>query len=160
MPPRPILKARLSSFTQRSPVSPPSSSSPNSPLPFSSCKLRLTPHVHFPPTPVIASTQPTHSSSTYDRTAIAVSPNSCELPERGGRFYSPGYAQHGATTRVTVNSYFDPQAVKACDTVPDSSSAPPPLVADDSSSSSSSESDDSDAYGSPMFSPPNIPFLP
>ncbi|KAJ4470970.1 hypothetical protein J3R30DRAFT_3213327, partial [Lentinula aciculospora] len=149
MPPRPILKARLYSFTQRSPVSPSPLSSNNS-LPFSSCKPGLlTPHVHFPPTPVIASTQDTHSSLTYDRTAIAVSPNSCELPERGGRCYSPSYAHH--TPRATVNSYFDPLAVKACGTALEGSSVPPPLIAD---MSSSSESDDSDAYGSPLFSPP------
>ncbi|KAJ3715868.1 hypothetical protein C8R42DRAFT_612739 [Lentinula raphanica] len=149
MPPRPILKARLSSFTQRSPASPSSSSSPNTPPPFASSKPSsglVTPHVHFPPTPAIASTQPTHSSSIYDRTAIAVSPNCCELPERGGRCYSPSYVRRGVS-RVSVNSYFDPQAVKACDTAPDASSPPPPLVADTSSSSSSSESDESDAGG-------------
>ncbi|KAJ3929015.1 MAG: hypothetical protein NXY57DRAFT_1018444 [Lentinula lateritia] len=153
MYPRPILKARLSSFTQRSPASASPSSSFHNPFPFYSGLH--TPHVHFPPTPVIASTQPTHSSSTYDRTAITVSPNSCELPERGGRCYSPSYATHAP--RVTVNSYFDPLAGKACDTA-SYDTGTPPLLIPDLSSSSSSESEDSDAYGSPLFSPPNIPF--
>lgn len=49
------------------------------------------PHVvHFPPQPSLTRTFSAHSSSTYDRTPIAVTPNSCALPERGcpGRTYT------------------------------------------------------------------------
>lgn len=145
MAPRPILKARLPSFTRRS-------SSCNSPLPFSSYttpNAPHSPHVHFPPTPSLVSTLPTHSSSTYDRAPITVSPNSCELPERGERFYSPS-----ATTAdpPATGSYFDCGASTA--PAPESN-APPALVPD------TSESEDSDECRSPLsFASPDIPFSP
>lgn len=47
------------------------------------------PHVHFPPSAVLASTYATHSPRSYDRTAIAVSPNPLALPVWGDRVYSP-----------------------------------------------------------------------
>jgi hypothetical protein len=158
MAPRPILKS-LPKFQRFS--APLSSSSSFDPLPFPSSRPDiLSPHVHFPPTPVLVSTQPTHSSSSYDRSAIAVSPNSCELPERGDRFYSPGHVHY---TLRTVSDYFDPLAFRTCSVFGDA--PPPPLVPDtgtSSESSSCSESDDSDSYASPVFSSPSdmIPFSP
>jgi len=150
MAPRSILKAELPSFTH-----PSSSSSTNTPLPFAWCKPNLlSPHVHFPPTPSMASTQATHSSSTYDRAPIAVTPNSCELPERGGRVYSPGYVQ--PASQVAADDYFDPLSFKAC-TGPVTNV--PPLIPD-VSSSSCSESDESDEYSSPSNSSPNMSFSP
>ncbi|KIK71448.1 hypothetical protein GYMLUDRAFT_33619 [Collybiopsis luxurians FD-317 M1] len=147
MAPRPILKARLPSFTQRSPTS----SSCNSPLPSRRPSM-LSPHVHFPPTPVIASTQPAHSPGSYDRSAIAISPNSCELPERGGRVYSQADPHH---TPPVIDGYFDPMAFRACTAAlePDA----PPLLIPDASSSSCSESDDSDTS---LCSPTSIPYSP
>lgn len=145
MAPKPILKATLPSFTRRSSTS---SVSINA-LPFASCRNLLSPHVHFPPTPTIASTQTTHSSSTYDRAPISVSPNSCELPERGERVYSPScVSQHEA------NDYFDPLSFNTCAGTAPSSDIVPPLIPD------TSESEESDEYGSPLISPPNIPFSP
>ncbi|KAE9391772.1 hypothetical protein BT96DRAFT_761072, partial [Gymnopus androsaceus JB14] len=126
MAPKPILKAKLPSFAHRS------SASSNNPLPFASCRPDLlSPHVHFPPTPSMASTQTTHSSSIYDRAPISVSPNSCELPQRGERVYSPSYVQQAP--RVTVDGYFDPMSFNACGTA--SNDAVPPLIPDASSSS-------------------------
>ena len=51
----------------------------------------MTRHVHFPPTPGMVSatvTVPIHSPTSCDRAPIVVSPNSCALPERGGRVVS------------------------------------------------------------------------
>lgn len=47
------------------------------------------PHVHFPPSAVLSKTFSTHSPRSYDRTAIAVSPNPLALPVWGDRVYSP-----------------------------------------------------------------------
>lgn len=47
------------------------------------------PHVHFPPSAVLAATYATHSPRSYDRTSIAVSPNPLALPSWGDRVYSP-----------------------------------------------------------------------
>jgi len=153
MAPRSILKAKLPSFTH-----PSSSSSTNTPLPFAWCKPNLlSPHVHFPPTPSMASTQATHSSSTYDRAPIAVTPNSCELPERGGRVYAPGCVQ--PTSQVAVDDYFDPLSFTACTGPASGIDVVPPLIPD-VSSSSCSESDESDEYGSPSISSPNVSFSP
>ncbi|KAF8889079.1 hypothetical protein BD779DRAFT_1469984 [Infundibulicybe gibba] len=46
--------------------------------------------VHFPPSPSLTCTFAVYSSSTYDRSPIVVSPNTCALPERGcpGRTYT------------------------------------------------------------------------
>jgi len=57
-------------------------------LPFaSSCHIPPleSPHVHFPPTPALSRIAMTHSSFSYDRRPIEISPNICELPERGER---------------------------------------------------------------------------
>jgi len=79
-------------------------SPPDSPFPFSTCRdvanilssaaPALDPHVHFPPSPTIACTYITHSPATYDRAPIAVSQNTCELPERGRRVYHPARRPH------------------------------------------------------------------
>ncbi|KAK7466162.1 hypothetical protein VKT23_004885 [Stygiomarasmius scandens] len=176
-------------LTSVSPPSPPSSGSP-SPSTSSPRALRLSslpsprlrsplmsPHVHFPPTPAISSTQLTHSSSTYDRAPIQVSPNSCELPERGGRVYeigSPDSVCHAPRTNLSPGSYFHPNAFEACEAEeeepspmfysgsscgasPSSSSQHlqiPPLVHDllsSGSSSSCSESEDSDLSPNPYI---------
>jgi len=84
--PRPILKA-LSFF---------STEAASNPLPFSSCSTILdSPHVHFPPTPTLTSTEITHSPFTYDRAPIVVAPNLCALPERGGRKIIGGNINQG-----------------------------------------------------------------
>ncbi|KAJ7696722.1 hypothetical protein B0H17DRAFT_874445, partial [Mycena rosella] len=99
-------------------------SSFSNPLPFAACSSRVmfsTPHVHFPSTPGLTLTADTHSPGTYDRAPIAVSPNSCALPERGDRVYpTPSSPLKG--------SYFHPRAFEACETEP-----VPPLLPDLSS---------------------------
>lgn len=173
---RSILK--LKSKSSSTPTSHRSQSS-SCPYPFEALPPPpLSPHVHFPPTPtIVSSTHTTHSSSIYDRAPIAVSPNSCELPERGGRVYGSPDSMHHAP-RKPKGSYFHPCAYEACE--PEQvynlhSPVPievPHLIPDTSSSSSCSESDDSDGYGSPQLasplphpysrfpSPRNTPFLP
>jgi len=114
--------------------------STSDPLPFAYCssKALLSPHVHFPPTPTLVSTHTTHSSGTYDRAPITIAPNSCALPERGGRTYTPA-ADHAPSARVK-GSYFHPKAYEACQPEPDVTLSLPCLIPD----LSSSESDDSD----------------
>lgn len=128
---RPSLKAQLRSEPE--------------PLPFASCpNLLMSPHVHFPPTPTLTSTYFADSPWTYDRAPIATSPNSCALPERGGRIYIP-------TSESSQGYYFQPRASEAC--APEPSVAhitihsPPPLFAD-----VSSESEESDAH---IVTPPD-----
>lgn len=121
-------------------------------LPFAAYpRVLLSPHVHFPPTPTLTSTHATHSPRTYDRAPIAISPNSCALPERGGRMYTP-ISESWSLPQTTKGSYFHPLAYEACE--PESSGAstaplyfPPPLISD-----LSSESDESDG---PVITPPD-----
>jgi len=47
------------------------------------------PHVHFPNSAKLVATYATHSPTTYDRTAIAVSPNPLALPGYRARVFSP-----------------------------------------------------------------------
>jgi hypothetical protein len=112
------------------------------PLPFASCsKLLLSPHVHFPPTPTLTSTHAAYSPRTYDRAPIAISPNACALPERGGRTYSPTSGSSIATQ--AKGSYFHPNAYEVCEPELESSQItvpPPPSLIPDLSS----ESDESD----------------
>jgi len=68
---------------------PESDTDDDDPLPFPQDAVLPPAHVHFPPTPTLTSTHATHSSSVYDRAPINISPNRCELPERGGRVYTP-----------------------------------------------------------------------
>ncbi|GLB43704.1 hypothetical protein LshimejAT787_1402160 [Lyophyllum shimeji] len=138
MTPRPILKARpsLESFP-----------SPSAALPF-----KYSPHVHFPPTPTLTDTQMTHSPYVYDRAPIVVSPNMCQLPERGGRVYSASEP----SSAPPKGSYFHPRAFEVAAPEPLNDPphplAPPPLIPD----LTSSESEDSDACASsPVHSPPH-----
>ncbi|EMD42270.1 hypothetical protein CERSUDRAFT_90879 [Gelatoporia subvermispora B] len=126
-------------------------------LPFSTCGNVLSPHVHFPPTPGLSSHHPTHSPRSYDRAPIVVSPNVCQLPQRGARkLHSPpvhfeverrGRSRSRNTPEVK-GSYFHPRAYEACNPEPELDSPTPPtdlpltpsLVQD---LSPSDESDDS-----------------
>lgn len=70
--------------------------SPN-PFPYASFSLLVSPgpkspHVQFVASPQLVSTYTTHSSDTYDRLPIRVSPNPLALPERGDRYFSPTVA--------------------------------------------------------------------
>ncbi|KAF6761373.1 hypothetical protein DFP72DRAFT_1042219 [Ephemerocybe angulata] len=51
------------------------------------------PHVQFMSSPQLVATFTTHSSDTYDRAPIKVSPNPLELPSRGDRYFSPSLAE-------------------------------------------------------------------
>lgn len=67
--------------------------SPN-PFPYASFSLMVSPgvkspHVQFMASPQLVATFTTHSSDTYDRLPIRVSPNPLELPSRGDRYFSP-----------------------------------------------------------------------
>ncbi|KAG7100212.1 hypothetical protein E1B28_001987 [Marasmius oreades] len=143
-------------------------SSPPPPLPLPS------PHVHFPPTPtIVSSTYIAHSSSIYDRAPIEVSPNSCALPERGGRVLHAGsppicvkggktdHPRHDHDHDEQKGSYFHPFAYEVCEPedIPSPSSVPQLIQDSYSSSSESDESTESDTgeYRSPHFSP--IPVL-
>ncbi|KAF4604509.1 hypothetical protein EYR40_003283 [Pleurotus pulmonarius] len=132
-------------------------------FPFASCSsanLLYSPHVHFPPTPrLISSTHLAHSPTTYDRAPIVVQPNSCSLPERGGRMC---YTPHSTRRRSSApkGSYFHPTAYEACeredehyDDVDDGSAEAlametPELTSD--SSTPPSDSDYSDGWASPL----------
>jgi len=144
---RPILKAL------------PDSDGPLSPdaLPFASCNSKFSffsQRVHFPPTPALTSTQITHSPGSYDRAPIVVAPNSCALPERGGRVY-----QSATSRSLPKGSYFHPRAFEACEceqsrpSPPPPASEPPALIPD----VSSSETDESDGCWSPDPSSPPAP---
>ena len=136
-------------------------------LPYTTCDYILSPHVHFPPTPNIASLRFTHSPTTYDRAPIVISPNSgcLQLPKRGARkLYSPpagfdcerrGRTRTRSTSRErdssespedVKGSYFHPRAFEACapeplnvPTMTFEPPSPPGLVPD---LSPSEESDD------------------
>ncbi|KAK0185166.1 hypothetical protein F5146DRAFT_1071665 [Armillaria mellea] len=148
MIPRPILKPLATTSAV---------GSSTNPLPSSCSRLPpISPHVHFPPTPALSSTYVTHSPNTYDRAPIIVSPNSCELPERGGRLYistSPDVSPKG--------SYFHPHAYEACQPELDLPSSK--FDVPDLSMSASSESEDSDGYGSLQvvsLTPPSTAYPP
>lgn len=74
-PPRPILKRPEHSYSPgHHPGAPTQGPHPHA--------------VHFPPSPSLTRTFSAYSSSAYDRSPIVVAPNSCALPERGGRTYT------------------------------------------------------------------------
>ncbi|KAI4517016.1 hypothetical protein GGG16DRAFT_52113 [Schizophyllum commune] len=162
MSPRPILKAFASEAIPASTqYQPPLSGA----LPFATYPHGMqTPHVHFPPTPGLASHHTTHSPAQYDRAPIVIEPNACALPERGGRVCSPPSKKR--RTAPAKGSYFHPRAYEAIE--PESPSSPPPLILDTSASSSSSSSsestDESDACMSPPVASPKeerrLSFLP
>jgi len=129
------------------------------PFPFASSTVP-TIHVHFPPTPNLASTHLTHSPHTYDRAPIMVRPNECALPERGGRMYTPG-PEH-RTRRKPHTPGPGPNASQppllgnfftARDAAPSAPFPIPALVQD----VSSSESDESDMATTPPDMPAQFP---
>jgi len=140
--PRPCLKAELHTETD--------------PLPFASCpKVLLSPHVHFPPSPTLTSTYMADSPWTYDRAPITISPNSCELPERGGRMYTQ--TSENWNLKQRKGSYFHPRAYEVCESEPPGApiAAPsPPLLIPDLSS----ESDESD--GAVVTTPDSSTMIP
>jgi len=152
MSPRPILKSMPGIETITS----------SSPLPFASCPQVLhSPHVHFPPTPTLTTTDITHSPFAYDRAPIVVSPNACALPERGGRVYFDAtYVSEQDSVKELKGSYFHPRAFEVCEYEPvngnpsrkfcDASYHTPPSLTPDVSS----ESEESDNYVSPPLSSP------
>jgi len=83
----------------------------------------FSPHVHFPSTPGLRCIGNTHSPGTYDRTSIVPEKNSCAMPERGGRVYTPASVH-------PISGYFHPRAYEACELVP---TAVPALLPDLSS---------------------------
>jgi hypothetical protein len=83
----------------------------DSPLPFASSSHIPpldSPHVHFPPTPVMTKISITHSPFSYDRAPIQVSPNICALPERGERMVGGVMSMKGGE-----GGYFHPSAYKS-----------------------------------------------
>lgn len=83
------------------------------------------PHVHFPPSAVLAATYATHSPRSYDRTGIPISPNALALPAWGARVHSPSAASFklGAAPKPfrslsfqaspVVTDFEDPRSPKA-----------------------------------------------
>jgi hypothetical protein len=111
--------------------------------------------VHFPPSPSLTThTFSVYSAAAYDRSPIIVSPNSCALPERGGRTYS---LDDDPASSLTRSHYGDlhPRAFPAASRsiYPSPGSAhPPPLVPD-----LSSESEESDGVASPHLDSTHVP---
>lgn len=114
------------------------------------------PQVHFPPTPSLTKTYPTHSGSMYDRAPIVVLPNDCALPERGcpGRTYTTSSRSRSSNTNAVAGSSKDrcsPSASgkhvhpRVVEDIRNRQFGPPPLIPD----ISSSESDESDGVVSP-----------
>jgi len=131
--------------------------SSSDPFPFSSHPALESPHVHFPPTPILTSTYSADSPNTYDRAPIDVAPNLCALPERGDRVLTS--RRYGKVQR----DYFHPRAFEACEreTV-DRAIDPlrtPPLIPDLSSASESDESDGFTSFASELVYPPSVPLL-
>ncbi|KAF8167183.1 hypothetical protein B0H34DRAFT_3957 [Crassisporium funariophilum] len=153
----------------------------SSPLPFATCPSMLdSPHVHFPPTPTLTSTEITHSPFIYDRAPIIVTPNTCALPRRGDRKLFGGGNSPCLSPNAAKGGYFHPRAFEADKREPESlllstdsgtcsrrrkatrdhqhdiyhALIPPPLVFDHSSES------DSDMCGSPpALSVSSIPHI-
>jgi len=135
------------------------------PLPFAQ-DVAVPPHVHFPPTPTLTSTHTTHSSSVYDRAPINVSPNRCELPERGGRVYTPSPERRCHRVMLPRDSsregYFQPHAFRAAGSSQSSSSSSIPPLIPDLASSESDETSDVTPGSSPRGTShiPTIPTIP
>lgn len=107
------------------------------------------PSVRFPSSPKLSTVHITHCSTSYDRTPITIGPNSCALPERGTRSYSPGGS---SSSPVTMNSmqwgnHVHPSvlarhcaAYAASASEPTFELFPPPLLHDSESSEDSGQS--------------------
>ncbi|PPQ77877.1 hypothetical protein CVT25_015364 [Psilocybe cyanescens] len=101
--------------------------------------------VHFPPSPSLTRTFSAYSSSTYDRSPIVVSPNTCALPERGcpGRTYLLD-EQASPSPRARGLAYardYHPRALAFASSSNANYSQMPQLVPD-----LSSESEESDGF--------------
>ena len=96
--------------------------------------------VHFPPSPATC-TYSAYSAAAYDRSPIVVTPNSCALPERGGRTYTLDESQ--PRRGISFARDFHPRALAFAS----SRSDLPQLIPD--LSSESDESDDCCAIPSP-----------
>ncbi|THU95995.1 hypothetical protein K435DRAFT_586855, partial [Dendrothele bispora CBS 962.96] len=118
--------------------------------------------VHFPPPPSLTRSYDAYPSSTYDRSPIIVSPNSCALPERGcpGRTYnadevpSAHYTSPSKRSSLSRGGHVHPRAMSSQSAplysyqTQSAARDPPPLVAD-----LSSESEESDGFISPPPEP-------
>jgi len=117
-----------------------------------------TPHpphgsVRFPSSPKLSTVHLTHCPTSYDRTPIVVLPNSCALPERNCRSYSPNGTPNPANPTQSSNwgkelhpSVFNrtsPNHVQFGNGTYEGSLLPPPLTSDDGSS------EESDGLASP-----------
>ncbi|KAG2337608.1 hypothetical protein BDR05DRAFT_765129 [Suillus weaverae] len=84
-------------------------------FPFSGQSTAPSPRrVHFPPTPTLTSTYAAHSSATYDRSPVSVSPNYCALPGRHEREFVCSNGNRSYQTAEIKGSYFHPRAYEAC----------------------------------------------
>lgn len=147
MNPRPILKREPARY--------------DSDLPFEYYGVGA---VHFPPQTSLIQQYDAHPSSTYDRSPIVVSPNSCALPARGcpGRTYNADeaaanspYPSSPKRSSYRPGGHVHPRALPSqSPSYPYQSSPrePPPLVPD-----LSSESEESDGFISPPPEPANFP---
>lgn len=144
MSPRPILKRSSSSTHANEPE-----------LPFHGIQA-----VHFPPSPSLNRFYTTHPSSTYDRSPIVVSPNSCALPERGcpGRTYTLD-ERNASVSQFPINltptprgGHLHPRALSQRQHPQNPFPPCPPLIQD-----LSSESEESDGF---ISSPPEPFFAP
>ena len=149
--PRPILKRAAS----------PSNDVSSNPLPFATCQGVSSPHVHFPPTPRMSSMHTVYSPQTYDRAPIAISPNACQLPDRGsrklqsppanfeverrGRSRTRSSSISSTADEEVKGSYFHPRAYEACKLEPSNVSyttfdiSAQPVLVDDLSPSDESD---------------------
>lgn len=118
--------------------------------------------VHFPPSPATR-TFSVYSAAAYDRSPIIVAPNSCALPERGGRTYNLEESQQ-PRRGISYARDFHPRALAFASS---RSSSPhssidatingvypplPSLIPD-----LSSESDESDGFSGPPTLSPTSP---
>lgn len=131
--------------------------------------------VHFPPSPSLTRTFSAHSSASYDRSPIVVSPNNCALPERGcpGRTYlldDPASAQNPPCSGRRGYAYasdFHPRALAFASARPSSPLRQPPPKDDPERTPTltypslpqlipdlSSESDESDSFPSNLLANP------
>lgn len=126
--------------------------------PSASCVTAAARGVHFPPSPRLTRTFSALPSCDYDRSPIVVAPNTCALPERGGRTYTEDQQALCSPTRChrsprdrRDSDEVHPRALAPANAAPRSPTTacpsyppPPPLVPD-----FSSESDESDGFMSP-----------
>ncbi|KZT28063.1 hypothetical protein NEOLEDRAFT_1130019 [Neolentinus lepideus HHB14362 ss-1] len=104
-PPRPILKRTPATLSLESPTR---------------SRRSTEQGVHFPPSPKLTRTHTTHSSSSYDRSPIVVTPNACALPARGcpGKTY---VLDDLPVSRGTAGRHLHPRAVNPTHASPSSS---------------------------------------